>query len=586
MMAEAGWNLSAPDLWISPQGERWQLDDTGHIGAFIKRLGASLQDLMWLDTQGAFNGMGTEAGVDDTVTKRLLRRLTTDDPALHGSALVALTGGSWPQARRHAAQLPGVESATCPFCWRGAGTSFHQAWECPILCPPECPAVRDSQHLLPEARLHWRELPVFWLRGLVPKSLTRPPEPAPAAALVASAAFRGGGDFRIGPFQSQEFEWALAPHLPPDADVAFVFTDGSGGSASSDPRLRRCGFGAALIAPCEEFRPVSGLAGCLEGPVQTVPRAELRAIIEVCRRATQIPGGLLVIFTDSELCVLGFRAGPSQGPLSENFDLWEEFWQARSALVGLCQIRWTKGHAAARDIERRRSTAWQAAGNRVADELAGCGAAEAALPAWWHEQVRSVDQTASLVLARLARTTQRAAQLSGPPPRRPPKPAGVRRQTAGRPLLASRRLLRARGHVLRRAPAGYRCCLCQLVFRPGSHHQWDVRTACRRDFGAAVPDDGEAAPLVFGGATVPASHQLGALGGFLWCWRCGAYTSGKPRQLLQECKRRPSSAGKSVLSRLLRGLPPKAGRSFEAAALLPAGLGPGPLFGSRAAQRR
>ena len=55
-----------------------------------------------------------------------------------------------------------------------------------------------------------------------------------------------------------------------------VFTDGSWGRNTSDPRLRRCAW--AWIIP-GAHSPITGVCGNLLGQ-QTVPRSELRAILE------------------------------------------------------------------------------------------------------------------------------------------------------------------------------------------------------------------------------------------------------------------------------------------------------------------
>ena len=59
-------------------------------------------------------------------------------------------------------------------------------------------------------------------------------------------------------------------------DTLAAFTDGSGGKNTSDPRLRRCGWAWVIPGP---NGPICGVSGNMTGP-QTVPRAELKALIE------------------------------------------------------------------------------------------------------------------------------------------------------------------------------------------------------------------------------------------------------------------------------------------------------------------
>ena len=65
-----------------------------------------------------------------------------------------------------------------------------------------------------------------------------------------------------------------------------VYTDGSGGKNTSDPRLRRCGW--AWVIPGITEHPDCGRCGNLLGQ-QTVPRAELTALIEFVRELEIAP---------------------------------------------------------------------------------------------------------------------------------------------------------------------------------------------------------------------------------------------------------------------------------------------------------
>ena len=67
-----------------------------------------------------------------------------------------------------------------------------------------------------------------------------------------------------------------------------VFTDGSGGEAGSDVRLRRCGW-AYIQMEVGTHELVASHSGVLDGPVQTVTRAELTVFAEALRGT---PGGL------------------------------------------------------------------------------------------------------------------------------------------------------------------------------------------------------------------------------------------------------------------------------------------------------
>ncbi len=85
----------------------------------------------------------------------------------------------------------------------------------------------------------------------------------------------------------------------------------------------------------------------------------------------------------------------------------------------------------------------------------------------------------------------------------------------------------ARPHTIEEAPNGrWRCSICR-------REAWTVGTlrALRES-----PCDGHLANQC------DSSHELATSGGVLWCTRCGAYTSRRPRALRFTCPGRPTSA--------------------------------------------
>ena len=88
-----------------------------------------------------------------------------------------------------------------------------------------------------------------------------------------------------------------------------VYTDGSGGKYSSDPRLRRCGW--ACVCPQSNSNKIAilGARGALDGK-QTVPRAELRAILECLNDLKQCPAlEEIVLYSDCKMAVDSFAKG-------------------------------------------------------------------------------------------------------------------------------------------------------------------------------------------------------------------------------------------------------------------------------------
>ena len=133
----------------------------------------------------------------------------------------------------------------------------HLFWECPKVMESRHPAIQKSNRFCAEYSRCKNDpacRTLYW-RGLVSEQETTP--------------------------MAQIFETIeiLTPITECCDKNIVVFTDGSGGKNSDDPRLRRCGW--ALVIP-GATTPDCGRCGNLLGP-QTVPRAELTALIEFVR---------------------------------------------------------------------------------------------------------------------------------------------------------------------------------------------------------------------------------------------------------------------------------------------------------------
>ena len=83
-----------------------------------------------------------------------------------------------------------------------------------------------------------------------------------------------------------------------------AFTDGSGGFYTSDARLRRCGWGWAIVET-EFGTPLTSLCGRVPGDMQIVPVAELLAAIEVLEFTQDITDSL-VVYSDCSYVVQCF----------------------------------------------------------------------------------------------------------------------------------------------------------------------------------------------------------------------------------------------------------------------------------------
>ena len=150
------------------------------------------------------------------------------------------------------------------------------------------------------------------------------------------------------------------------ADVV-VYTDGSGGKNTDDPRLRRCGW--AWVIP-GTTHPECGVCGILLGS-QIVPRAELTAIIECIRELEVAPQiTQVVIYSDCKMVVDLYNGGTARCKQSKLWELWSDCWAPYDRIIrGLEQfeIRKVKTHCDNVEIVPREHKH----GSDMADKYAG-----------------------------------------------------------------------------------------------------------------------------------------------------------------------------------------------------------------------
>ena len=152
----------------------------------------------------------------------------------------------------------------------------HSVWGCPCNEQIEDRRVAGTQHLVGRALADGATTPCFWHRGLLPATWTYKRKPFDEVRT-----FRHTWGLGEGPFALTKYD--------------LVSTDGSGGTgpASKDWRLRRAAWGWVVTDPATML-PYAGAYGSVDG-AQTVPRAELSAIIDIVQSST----GDLVITVDA-----------------------------------------------------------------------------------------------------------------------------------------------------------------------------------------------------------------------------------------------------------------------------------------------
>ena len=580
-LRDIGWDPCAPNLWRQCDGTVHRLaDESGHDGQSGKILDAvrdQLEANAWRKASEHYNGGGGERGIDFTRLHAKIRALRKEGSLqLIGLLQHVAAGATWPRARRAECKLP-LDDTICPRCNAQVEDEYHRAWECPKNCsqhPDFGPAFRASASLKPRAAMERDMCPIFWLRGLVPKSWTTLPAPPDQLPVFLI----GDGHWGSGIFH----------------------TDGAGGKWGSDRRRRRCGWGATRIADgTGSFTLGAGAFGGLPGPKQTVPLAELHAAMQVIRLAVGAfeAGGSalgLDIRVDAAYVVKGFLKQRT-GIHSYNQQAWLQFWHWRSLYPGPVTVtRIWKSHATELDVAAGCIPPLDLFGNFVADSLADRGARLIQISAEQAARVAKVDGEASLVINRLLAAAACAAEVDKAPPagwRRVPRTGGRKRITVEERI----QQLEARGHLPAIGGTAkqrfVRCARCLGKHGLQSLRLWVAEGPCidararpprpqnvlgvRRRISAksrptgpwAGVRQGQAAAL---GADRPepvahmrgahCSHRLNHFRGVTWCRVCGAWTVKQVRALEQACAGPP--ARKERLSRLNRGLPPVAGRPW------------------------
>jgi len=197
----------------------------------------------------------------------------------------------------------------------------------------------------------------FWLRGIVPRYATYYPEPHE--------------DNWLWNINENICEWFI--------EQGNIYTDGSGGEFSNDKRIRRVGCAWAFVYPGQQSHKMyHGQNGHVVGR-QTVPRAELRALIAAMQairsyvEMRQYKVNInITIHIDNKGVVLG-TTNKAKTLKTNNVDLWTQYWEVVEQLHHpdiTIKIQKVKGHATEEDIRQGIITKEHAWGNTVADEWA------------------------------------------------------------------------------------------------------------------------------------------------------------------------------------------------------------------------
>ena len=575
-LLDLGWDPVQVNRWIDGEGSTWHFDDEYirspliNFAPFKTALAKALRAKLWRKAADFHHGKGLQDGVDlDGLRRHLAHLLKRNEYERHGAVVAVTTGAPWTRSRIKEDANPDFDT-TCARCGAAVEDDLHRYWKCPA--NRDLALCNKSEHLAKKAILGSETTPCFWLRGLVPADWIKvDPPPLSAEPTFVPASVTTENDAR-----------ALLRGT--SSRPLLACGDGSGGTASSDPRLRRAAWAWALMDNSASpegnaahvaagwSSPLVGDFAC--GQKQTVNRAELSALLDFLKQSA----GDADFITDSAYVLKGVRRIQSgqHKKLKSNLDLWRECMPLvaqRTLRVHKVESHIAEDHP---DVLNKIIPLDWVRGNTWADEFAGLAAAEAAVPVSQAEAIGWVDRTASIVRNRLAAILIDCT-LKDPRTRQPPRPkTAMQRQSA---IEKHARLLAAFNATSHSVDSGsrssYRCRVCGTTPGTSGPTAW-LKTACVAPAPlpfapAAAAATAEDSSQNVGHASIHKSHTalfFADLGVWI-CSGCGACGEEHLRHLARECPvhalgRACTQAGKDALSRVRRGMKPGASAAAKA----------------------
>ena len=366
----------------------------------------------------------------------LRKAAASGDEGTIGLLHCTTAAGYWTQERRHRYGL--TPTPLCPRCGTAPEPPSHRYWNCPAndLLQEDC--MQKSEPLRRQALAEANTYQCFWLRGLPPASWTANLQPAIPTEHIEYSTGRGAW--------TPEFTY---------------YVDGSGGTHSSDKRIRRCGVGIVQLdyRTHSDYTLTEGLYGPLPGIKQTSGRAELYALAILLRKALY---GHIKIICDCSPVVRGSSArGPRRqrrlyGP---NADLCESVYRSIDERNDPINIIWHQALAEAELLWCGAIAPEAYIGNSFADEYAKSGVATIEVDFSSVATVARLDKKTSIILQRIT-TVLKQIEDAQPFKDSEAQAAHDERVSADRRKRAARRrrrrdaplssLAASRGHVLKR----------------------------------------------------------------------------------------------------------------------------------------
>ena len=515
MLWHLGWDPIYFNTWIDTRRFAWTIAlVTEHKQVCSHLLVQALQDdasrVMWKEAVLHYNASGIQDGVAYEYTMRTLwkyRKEKINDKA--GALETILVGACWSPDRKFQENIIPLEQNVCAKCGESPCNDLHQFWSCPSLADDPDEDIQQTQKLIPRALAEQGQFACFWLRGILPAGLfLKETIPLP----VIDTTIRVFDPFGITPNGS----W-----WPPGT----YGTDASGGEFSSYPEIRRCGCGISAIRNLTEIEWAASFP--LEGEIQTVPRAELFAILTLVQHLQ--PGSESIVVSDSKVNVDLFRKGKYPAMASTNGDLWQIMFDVLERNQVTIRLHWIQGHLDTVEAKKWFPPIWFAL-NHAADFFANIAAKSVEVPknistiVIYHVHlVAKVQKRLTKIIVTLPYVPREVVEL------KPPKP---KRATLDSLVAESKHTLVDHLH-------GWQCIKCKsTVFRGAVTIRDFLLSSCTEvvisdaDGPERIPPDH---PHLVGKHLAHSSHVLYYYRGVTFCAACGCFVSKVMRKLAHVC---------------------------------------------------
>ena len=558
MLMDIHWKPESSTLWVDPSGQQWALnpDSPSDNRDFLTVVFKSMQQQRWQKAAGHNLGGGLDQVPDLHVPRRFLTRLRAKGH--HAEAAMALNimaAGLWTNVRAEEAGYP--VGRMCPLCGLHEDTLHNRCWgNCPSVMNAALPEVEATTHLVAWANIAPLSDQAMLLRGL-PAAHRGIPQPSDQMDV----------DF-VGIFHMLDGKIDVSGHE--------VFLDESGGEFTSDGRLKRCGWGLALVQcigelGSEHCKFLAGVSGTLPGSFQSTSRACLEAFIFILGHST----GPLVVKPDASYLVDGFHSRRYLTPEGTNADLWHAIGILINNRDQDIQVIKVEAHIKDGRVLEGDICFYDFFGNHMADAMAARGAKMHAVPSAIAQEQMSMDARATLVLKRLVAINMHFVKAA-------PRRSGQTRpdRLPGMNTLFQR-LAIASGHAFpipvpksaRKCPVRLKCQTCLQGSSRKVLKAWLKAGHCPGEgvkAGGHGAEVHKALPLTairVGRVDLHRSHLLQHRLGLWWCAKCGYYTTcgaskSSAKLLRKECRGVAADAGKDYLKRIHDGLMPKHGQTW------------------------